>query len=107
MAKSDINKMTGKFQLRRKEFGAMIVSDAERERIQEEKAKAPKNKDTKIRLDIHRDIKTMLAEGRKKIEILIELSNKYPDTYLSKFFEKWIEYHIEKRDYLQIEDIVR
>lgn len=104
MAKSDINKMTGKFQYRRREFGEMLARDAESERLKKEKLKNPKNYDTVIRQNIHGDIKGMLAEGRNKIDILVELSNKYSDTNLSRFFEQWIEHHLKKQDYLKIEE---
>ena len=80
---------------------SQILADVDRfNKRREEEANKPKSKDSIDRISIHTDIKKMLFEGKDKIEIITSLNNKYPDTYLSKFFSKWIEYHIEKKDYI-------
>ena len=62
----------------------------------ENRRKARKDSpDTVDRKQIHESIKKMLKDGKGRIEILAELNNSYPNTYMSQFFETWIDYHMK------------
>lgn len=69
----------------------------------EQKRKSDANKeiskDSQIRQDVHKMIRDMLSKEKTKVEIITFLVNKYPDTYLNKYFGQWVDYHIKKRDY--------
>lgn len=83
----------------RAEFLNYTLSEVERENRKKKKAMQPQNPDTLTRLSIHKDMKQMLLEGKGKIEILTFLSNKYSDTNLVKYFDQWLDAHIQKEDY--------
>lgn len=59
----------------------------------EEKRKNPPelSEDTKLRLEIQKDIDSLINQGKGKIEILAYLNNKYKNTYLSKYFESYVD----------------
>ena len=59
----------------------------------EEKLKnlTPVSSDTKLRVQIQNDIEVQINNGKSKLEILAYLNNKYKDTYLSKYFESYID----------------
>ena len=65
----------------------------------EERKKANKPTDDTIeRKDINSDIIKMISEGKGKIEIMTTLTNKYPNSKLAKYFERWYEHHKEKQN---------
>lgn len=99
MAKRDIHYKTGHYIGNRRVYAETIENVIDTERKRKENANTKPNPDTVQRQEIHKTIKQMLLAGKGKLEILVYLSNTYPDTYLNKFFEQWIEYHIEKEDY--------
>ena len=60
----------------------------------EEKNKVP-NPDTEHRKLIQNEIESLLNEGKNKIEILLILNEKYPDSKLSKYFGSYIDNKIK------------
>lgn len=97
MAKSDI--FLGKVKANRRRMSKIIADYDLADKKREESALKPKSEDSIIRSSIHNDIKESLSTNKSKLEILAFLNNKYPDTYLNKYFGQWIDYHVEKRDY--------
>lgn len=84
----------------RKEIYNMESDHFEARNRSEGRIQAGETQDTITRREIHRRIIDMVKQGKGKIEILTELNNQYPDTYMSKFFDSWIDYHIEQKSSL-------
>ena len=107
MAKKDINFRTGKIYLSRKDYANRNSDYADAKYYNEHKNRM-KSADTIKRQNIHKDITNMISEGKGKIEILVFLNNKYPDTYLSKFFFFFIDhYMIKEKTSIETEEEVR
>ena len=53
------------------------------------------NLDTEHRKLIQNEIESLLNEGKNKIEVLLILNEKYPDSKLSKYFGSYIDNKIK------------
>lgn len=72
-----------------------IVQDANEELAYRIRIRTP-NVDTMIRQDVHNTIKAMLQDGKSKTDILNLLNEKYANSSIKQYFEKYIEDHERK-----------
>lgn len=76
----------------------------------ESKNNTENGKDSNERLSIQNEIIDMIKDGKSKMDILIYLNNKYPDSKNSIYFEKWYDYHYAKKDnernFIKKDDII-
>ena len=68
---------------------------------------ASKSQDTIERMDVHNTIRTMMNEGRGKLETLTYLNEKYPNSPVKQFFGQYIEDYARKITVKSKEEEVR
>ena len=61
-----------------------------------EQNKYTKSEDGIERRKIHSDIKRMIKENQDKEKIISYLLETYPSSSVKDFFEKYVDYHLEK-----------
>lgn len=75
---------------------------------EEERKNPPQpNDDTKLRYDIQKDIKELVAEGKGEVDILVYLHNKYPDCKYEKYYASYISNAMSKYKPKNKEDNIR
>lgn len=83
-----------------------VIAETHREIINKMK-EASRSQDTIDRMDVHNTIRTMMNEGKGKLEILTHLNEKYPKSPLKQFFGQYIEDYARKITVKSKEEEVR
>lgn len=86
-SKPGIQRLTGRTSYTAGSYSKYITTDEK---------KTPKSEDGIERRKIHADIKRMIGEKISKEEIISYLLETYPTSSVKNFFEKYVDYHLEK-----------